>query len=666
MLTVATYAWALFAGVGPAPAIVPFPRSKWFSVGEERVWFAIGLVAVFFTFSGLSVFWGWCLDRGEETRRRVELSAGWMVLLSIPMGLGFLPMLGIASAVPTWGDVGFFFAVAGWLVSLAWALWPGPAEESRGGLAFVVFLATVFAFVFSTLAILQGQALHVPHGDSGMYEEHLWNLIHGKGFRSQIDDGRLFLGEHFQFIHVFLLPIYVFYPTLATLQVLECLAIASGAIAIFLLCRTKHLGAWGVWLSAAYLSYFPLHYLILEVTWKAFRPETFGVPILLWGLLAVERRRWGMAMTLFVLSWTAKEDYAITTSMIGVWMSLRAVREWFENRRPSGEHCFDVDRQANVGFFSGLVLAVGSAAFLFAVLTWFIPYFRGGVPHYTAYFGDLGSSPTEVVSKLASDPSLISSRLFTPAHWEFVILMLMPMGFLAILSPARFLVAAPTFGYLMLSSREELSQPWFHFHAPLVPILFWATTGGIASIRRRVSAGWMTQWVFVLCVLTSVGYARSSMGWRFYDPLYSIPRGTTPAGEYFQPMGDYAPDVYRPSDRSRSFDIAFKLVPATDRVAATDYVRNRFTHHAAAHVYPEQKKHAGIESVDAIVIDRTEAWWGRENNPDKELLAALEDRLQPPGEVNVRGKAFRIVHHSPYWFVLRAREKMDQQMTGSE
>ena len=106
--------------------------------------------------------------------------------------------------------------LAGWLSSLA-AIAAGPAEDSATGAKGKLALAGVtFAFCAAGLAILQYYALLVPHGDAGMYEEHLWNLWSGKGFRSQLDDDRLFLGE----TEVILLMIYM-PPCLPTLNICQ-------------------------------------------------------------------------------------------------------------------------------------------------------------------------------------------------------------------------------------------------------------------------------------------------------------------------------------------------------------------------------------------------------------------------------------------------------------
>ncbi|MFP6765982.1 MAG: hypothetical protein VB858_20290, partial [Planctomycetaceae bacterium] len=66
--------------------------------------------------------------------------------------------------------------------------------------------AAIFTVIYTTMNWQLYSGLWLPHGDSAMYGEHLWNISHSKGFRSYLDQG-LFLGEHVQIIHLLLLPL---------------------------------------------------------------------------------------------------------------------------------------------------------------------------------------------------------------------------------------------------------------------------------------------------------------------------------------------------------------------------------------------------------------------------------------------------------------------------
>lgn len=525
-----------------------------------------------------------------------------------------------------------------------------PPLKRRRQLIVVAAAACLYTATAVALSAMQFHNLRAPHGDTGMYEEHLWNTWQGKGFRSQLDDGRLFFGEHFEFIHLLLLPAYVLYPSLVTLYLFESAALASGSFAVWMLAR--RLGAPGAALplALAWLLYFPLQYLDFEVTWKNFRPESFGAPLVLFAILALESRRRRAGAALFALSYTAKEEFAIVGAAVGVFFLARGLR-------PGGDRG---DRLAGAG------MAVGSALFLAWVLTWFLPYFRGEQAHYTSYYQSLGDSPREILVRVAADPGVVLKRALRPAVGWFLLLLLGPLAFLPLASPMRLAVAAPTLAYLALADRDELIQPWFHFHGPLIPVLFWAAVGGAANLARFASAartGWV---VFVFCLASGAWFGRLPNSLAFYDPAMGSPRRIDPGisvrpdwrSPLFLPEGAYWRDVYAPDARSRAFARAREHVHPEDRVAATDYVRAHFTHCRAAHDYPTFRKHVSIDDVDVIVLDKTEGYWGRgESNPDQALLQAMVLALPPGSPVTVRGRAFQIEYHDPYFLVARRADR---------
>ena len=123
----------------------------------------------------------------------------------------------------------------------------------------------LFVATFTALNGALWWNLRIPHGDSVMYEEHIWNFWHGKGFRSYLDQG-LFLGEHIQVVHLLLSPFHWIWPSHLTLELCETLALAAGAIPTYLLVRRRSGNAYAaLWIAVAYLWYFPMHYLDIAI-----------------------------------------------------------------------------------------------------------------------------------------------------------------------------------------------------------------------------------------------------------------------------------------------------------------------------------------------------------------------------------------------------------------
>ncbi len=180
----------------------------------------------------------------------------------------------------------------------------------------------VYTVVFVAMNWQLYRALLLPHGDSAMYEEHLWNLLHGKGFRSYLDQG-IFLGEHVQVIHLLLIPLYLLWPSQMLLELCDSVLLAACCIPVYWMAR-RHTSQTRavVWLAAASLLYFPLQYLDIAIEFKTFRPNGLGIPVLLFALDQLERRRYKTLCLLAAVALSAQEDYAIVLAPLGVWIAL--------------------------------------------------------------------------------------------------------------------------------------------------------------------------------------------------------------------------------------------------------------------------------------------------------------------------------------------------------
>jgi uncharacterized membrane protein len=419
--------------------------------------------------------------------------------------------------------------------------------------------------------------LLVPHGDSAMYEEHLWNTWHGKGFRSYLDEGRLFLGEHLQVVHLLLSPFHWIWPSHRMLELCESAGLAAGSLAVLRLARreTRSDGL-ALALSLAYLLAFPVHFLDIAIDGKTFRPISLGVPLLLWAIERWESGRHRTAIVLLLLVLLAKEDYCLVIAPLAVFWSISAWR-----KRGSGSPPARGQLACAIG------IGVGSVAWLGLVLLLVIPAFRGDVPHFAQYFGELGGTPGEILSTSIDRPGLLLQKWFAPRTVFYALALLLPLGLLPLAALGRLLVGAPIFAMLCLlefSAGESPGQPvipFHHFHAPLVPILYWSAAGGLGRLVDRGGA-WSTRggW-FVLTSSAACGlfFSAGPLGLAFWDAH----------------SDHHGPTLMRTSRRAELFGEVERLVPLTARVFSTDFVHPRFTHHARSYDYSDYPRHSDKE-----------------------------------------------------------------------
>jgi uncharacterized membrane protein len=457
-----------------------------------------------------------------------------------------------------------------------------------GGLFSVLCAAAVYVIVFVGMNWGLWWNLQIPHGDSSMYEEHLWNFLHGKGFRSYLDQG-LFLGEHIQFIHLFLLPLYVLWPSHLLLELCESIALALTAIPAYFIAR-RHTGSAyaAALLAIACLLYFPLHYLDISIDLKTFRPSSLAIPLLLWGIDAAERRRWGWMAFCLLLTLTAQEDFAVTIAPLGLWLLCEGCLQWRAGQPGS-----------RAKMIAGGLTCLLATVYVIVAVKVAIPWFRGGeTVHYARYFKDFGHTPVEIVSNILLNPRLLLSQIATAGSVALFLDLLLPLG-MPLRAWSRLLVAVPLFVLLCLNElTRDYPGPFHHFHAPLVPIVIWAACASFPPRNPQANGSDIRVrerglWVLCCAFATGIFFSMSPLGLEFWDSGSAM----------------YWRRLYLPDERAREFSKIPPLIPKSARVASTDFVHPRFTHYERSYDYSHYPRRVANyedkvpDDTDYIVID---------------------------------------------------------------
>jgi len=559
-------------------------------------------------FSWMLCGWIWWLIPGVwELFRIVAVNSHWSFLQTILFGL---PQFWLS--VP----------LAGWVASFLILQTPKseqgelPSLEKGNRATFlVVGMMLVYIVIFTAMNWQLYFSLNLPHGDSAMYEEHLWNLLHGKGFRSYLDQG-LFLGEHIQVAHLSLIPFYLLWPSQLLLELSESILLAVTALPLFWIARRHTQSATlGVLLAAAYLLYVPMHFLDISADLKTFRPITFGVPAMLFGLDQLERNRWKSMLLFFVFALSAKEDFAAVIAPLGLWIL-------FCHRR--SEETTKASKKNNIRL--GACLCMGTVLYLALVIIVLIPAFReGGDVHYARYFGELGNSPGDIAKSFFQNPAVVLGKLFSLRSLIYAAVLLVPLGLLPLWSPSRLLVGLPLFSVLCLlelsadPAKQGVEQlvPFHHFHAPLIPILLWSFAAGLGRCGR-VSGSLLEKWFSKrertgddISALTE----STVKSWAHFTWLIALCSGFflgfSPLSIGFWDRGSpaYWGSRYKIDQRAKMAESILELIPEDARVASTDYIHTRLTHYERSYDYsafPRQVNNdqpGAPPDTDYIVID---------------------------------------------------------------
>lgn len=504
--------------------------------------------------------------------------------------------------------------------------------------------------------------LLVPHGDSAMYEEHLWNVWHGKGFRSYLDQG-LFLGEHIQVIHLLLLPLHRIWPSYLMMELAASCSLAICVVPIFSIAK-RHSASEraAMWLALAWLLFFPMHYLDIAIDLKTLRPSCYGLPFLFWGIDFAERRRLFFSSLCFLIALTTQEDFAMVVGSIGAVLFLMA-------RRNS-----DAVPTAQTKRFAlwSLGLCFFSVAWVLLAVLVLIPAFRGGeAVHYSRYFGDMGNSPGDLFRTVLHAPGKILTQLFSLRTLYYGLVLTVPIGLVSFRRPVYLLAGAATFcmlSLIQLGNSSEMTDagglselppiPFHHFHAPLLPVLFWAAAVGLGATNDiRWRAGRRQPPGTTSLMYSQTNNAISTARLAFFCAACTAVSGSLmPCGAAFwsnvSPFGWR--NLYVSNERAAAFEKILKSLPTQSRIASTDYVHTRLTHFDRSYDYsgypravndfkpgvpPDTDyividtghRYSKIKSTDQIreLIDEPDAWKVVPND-SQGLFIVLKRTTKPP------------------------------------
>lgn len=292
--------------------------------------------------------------------------------------------------------------------------------------------------------------------DLGIWDQSAWLLANGELFNTV--RGLEVFGFHVSPALYLYAPFYWLGAGPSFLNITMVAALTLGAIPVFLAAR-HHLG--NEWHALLVAVVFLVNYVGQWMLQETFHPEVMAITPLLFAYLASLRRRWPVyaGWVVFAMSW--KEDVALAVFMLGVVLLVR--------------------RQPRVG-----VATMAGAALWFVLATQVIvPAFSPGGNFTENLFGDLGSSPTEIVETSVTDPSIPLEHLDRADAPGYVFDLAAPFGFTPFLSPLALLIGLPQTLVNLLAIHGFFWETKVHYAALPLTAMTIAAIEGVARPRRR-------------------------------------------------------------------------------------------------------------------------------------------------------------------------------------
>ncbi len=343
---------------------------------------------------------------------------------------------------------------------------PEPYETGRSGrIAFGVTLLLALAYAITlTLFTFGRQDTFATHAeDLGIMDQALWNTIHGH-FMTQticnpITDVNCLGGVsrfaiHFEPILIPLSLLYLVWPSVKAILLLQVVVVASGVIPIWLLAARRLRNSWwGVAFAALFLAYPPL----LAAVTDDFHPETMAATILLWAFYFLTIRRYRALVVCLALALLCKETLTLDVIGIGLFVALFH-RRW----------------RLGLGIVLGGVLTLALALVLMRALS------PVGHSPVIGRFSGLLHAPISTLIAMAHDT----------ARRDYIVKLLAPTGFLPLLSPWVAVIALPSALLNFLSSDPLMYSGGYQYNTDIAAVLIVASIDAMAWIAPLVS-GWL-------------------------------------------------------------------------------------------------------------------------------------------------------------------------------
>ena len=310
------------------------------------------------------------------------------------------------------------------------------------------------AALYATLLLERASRLLPRAYDQAFFEQVVWNLGHGGGFRSGFAEGN-FLGLHFSPLLLLPAAAEVAWPDARLLSLVEALGLGASAPAGFLLLRELlPAGRPAAWLAAALSIPIPFWAEQQAAALAEFHPEVLAVPAVMLATWAGLRGRLPAMFGFGLLAIAAKEDQAYAVALAGLVVFVRGPRPR-----------------------AGLVLGLSAMLWGFLTVVVVMPLIRsGGANQLSGYYTWLAHpSPAEVVAALTSRQA-----------WMVAGGLLASCAGLPLLRPVWLLAALPPLLVDLLSSHDPQQHLGLHYGLPLVFPVVVAT--GLGA-RRVLDAG---------------------------------------------------------------------------------------------------------------------------------------------------------------------------------
>jgi uncharacterized membrane protein len=379
---------------------------------------------------------------------------------------------------------------------------------------------------FGALSVLRHHAYETGRFDLGNMVQAVWSTAHGDPLAVTNLPGEQTsrLASHVDPILVLFAPLWLVWPSPAALLVVQTVAIALGALPVFLLAR-KHLASERVALgfALAYLLYPATQWLTLN----EFHPVALACPLLLAAFWCLDEERLLPFAACAVAAATTKEEIGLVVAGMGLWYALTR-RRWA----------------------LGAAIAVAGAAVSVVAVEVVIPHFNDGAgASFYGRYREIGGSAGGILRTAVTDPLTLFRVAFDLQGLRYLASLLVPLALLPLGAPLALLPAVPELALNLLSATRTQTSIHFHYTAAEIPALFAAAIFAAKRLAPRAAPG-----TALVAIVLASSYVLGAI------PVWSA----FPGGE------DLQAHAWRVTEHDRVATRALRLLPDEAVVSASN------------------------------------------------------------------------------------------------
>lgn len=306
--------------------------------------------------------------------------------------------------------------------------------------------AASFAAGFAALAEIRHLAFWSGRFDLGNLTQAVWSTSHGHFLEITDLQGRQIsrLGAHFDPLVAAFAPLWRIWPDPALLLTLQAVAVAAGAVPVFLLAR-KHLSSEraGLAFGVGYLLYPATQWLTVD----DFHPVALATPLLLAAFWYLDEDRVVPFTVLAFFACLTKEQVGFTVAAMGAWYALARGRR-----------------------LVGVAIAVVGTAVSYVAVAVIVPHFAPGTGSpFEGRYAVVGGSLGGMAHTALTHPGRILGAVTEARDLRYLLQLLLPLALLPLLGLGATLIALPEIVLNVLSDTSTQTSINFHYTAVAIP-----------------------------------------------------------------------------------------------------------------------------------------------------------------------------------------------------